>query len=215
MASALTSVSKHQWEACCLSAFPRDHPKPHRSPSEGAELLRPTQLCPPASRWGILMRLTVGSTETALPDVPCYHDHHQPRTRPVPSESLSAAPQPPSALWTGRKTPAEAGGWGAKCLVHRIAGCSAELLCSLIIFFSIFNQGTKRKGFGGIQAQQSLSQTQAEQRGGVFFLFLAFIKTHQFFLILNSVSWRQCPLSWISEVLWSPSLLSHFRHKRR
>lgn len=37
-------------------------------------------------------------------------------------------------------------------------------------FFSIFNQGTKRKGFGGIQAQQSLSQTQAEQRGSFLFV---------------------------------------------
>lgn len=67
----------------------------------------------------------------------------------------------------------------------------AQQNCFALLFyfiFFIFNQGTKRKGFGGIQAQQSLSQTQAEQRGGVFFFFLAFIKTHQFFLILNTVS---------------------------
>lgn len=131
------------------------------------------------------MRLTVGSTETALPDVPCYHDHHQPRTRPIPSETLSAAPQPPSALWTGRKTPAEAGGWGAKCLVHRIAGCSAELLCSLIIFFPFLIRVPKGKALVAFRLNSPCHRHKLSKEGEFSFCSWLSLKHISFFLFLT------------------------------
>lgn len=85
----------------------------------------------------------------------------------------------------GEKTPAEAGGWGAKCLVHRIAGCSAELLCSLIIFFPFLIRVPKGKALVAFRLNSPCHRHKLSKEGEFSFCSWLSLKHISFFLFLT------------------------------